>query len=263
MRRARRSTSEPVFVCGLGRSGTTWLARSLGQSPELAYVQEAWLVEKLEGLADWFAMLHDSWEGFTPWRRAGIDRAAFVARLALLYRQLLDDAAGGARFVEKTPHWNVIHLSFLHELFPDAYFLLLYRDGRNVVASLEAHRAAIRQDFDFARACKEWAAAMDVFADVRDRRRVRRFALVRYEQLRDDFDSTFAGICEFAAVPPFRPRPLLPNTAFPGAAAPDELDRRWREWPLEKRAVFARLAGPQLAAWGYAPDDSWVSSPPP
>src|SRR5215210_3036556 len=115
----RPTADAPVFVCGCGRWGTTWISSALGQSAQLTYIGEAWLLAKLEELADWFAMLHDEWTNFTPWNRRGVGRRAFVDRLARWYRELLGDAADGKRFVEKTPDWNALRLPFLHELFPD------------------------------------------------------------------------------------------------------------------------------------------------
>jgi hypothetical protein len=50
----------------MARSGTTWISRALGESPELSYIGEAWLIEKLAELADWFEMVHASWSGATP-----------------------------------------------------------------------------------------------------------------------------------------------------------------------------------------------------
>src|SRR5438045_1255723 len=205
----------PVFVCGMGRSGTTWVSRALGESPELTYINEAWLVGKLEELADWFETLHeDEWAGFTPWKRQGVDRRAFVDSLARWYRELLDRAAGGNRFVEKTPDWNALHLAFLQELFPHAYYVLVYRDGRNCVASLEAKKAKDGQPFDFETACRRWARAMDVFSELGERRADGRVMPLRYEDLLRDFDSAFEELCAFVRIDPFRPSPRRSNSSF-------------------------------------------------
>ncbi len=245
----------PVFVCGLGRSGTTWIAKSLGESPALDYIGEAWLVEKLEELASWFEVLHDEWTGFTPWSRRGVDRRAFAAWLARSYGGLLELAADGRRIVEKTPDWNALHLPFLHELFPDAYFVLVCRDGRNCVASLEAFKAARSEPFDFAESCRRWAAAMDVFSDVAGSGAVKRLFLVRYEDLLRDFDAVFERLCAFTEIAPFRPAPRSPNSAFE-AGGPGAFNNRWQSWSPTKRRTFKRHAGQQLAAWGYA-DEAW------
>ena len=247
----------PIFVCGMGRSGTSWISRSLGDSPELTYVGEAWLVKRLETLTDWFAKLHDEWT-FTPWSRQGMDRAAFVRRLAPWDLGLLEDLADGQRVVEKTPDWNALHLDFLRELYPDAYFVLVYRDGRNRVASLEAKKARDGEPFDFADACGRWGAAMDVFARLRARDGVERVTFVRYEDLVEDFDAVFAGLCAFADIEPFVASERSPNTAFGNAEDAGGFNARWLAWSPEKRATFKQRAGRQLVEWGYAAStDAW------
>lgn len=244
--------AQPVFVCGLGRSGTSWVCDALGQSPELAYIEEAWLLEKLEELVDWFAMLHDEWADFTPWRRRGIDRAAFVASLAGWYRALLERAAGGRRFVEKTPDWNAQRLPFLHELFPDAHYVLVHRDGRNQVSSLEAMKGAQGEPFDFAAACRRWGEAMDVFARIRDTGSVRHLIVIRYEDLLEDLDASFRRLCSFVGIRAFAPEPFAPNSQFGPARSAADFNTRWHAWSPERRDVFRREAGRQLVEWGYA-----------
>lgn len=242
----------------MGRSGTTWISRSLGQSPELTYIQEGWLVAKLDELAAWFEVLHDEWTGFTPWRRSGVDRRFFVDSLAHCYRELLDRAAAGNRFVEKTPEWNALHLDFLQEMFPEAYYVLIYRDGRNVVASHEAKNLRQRKSFDFATACRRWAAAMDVFSAARDRRPEGRLTLIRYEDLVEDFDAGFQELCAFAEIEPFRAAPHRPNSAFAEADGSGDFNGRWQPWSPEKRRIFKQNAGRQLVEWRYVPaNQAW------
>ncbi len=254
----RRAAAEPIFVCGLGRSGTTWISRALGQSPELTYIEEAWLIAKLEELTEWFTMVHDQWDAFTPWRRSGVDRRAFVEGVARMYRDLLMRAANGKRFVEKTPEWNAAHLKFLHELFPDAYYVLIYRDGRNYVASLEAKKVGEQQEFDFAASCRRWARMMEGFADIRSTRPIRRFTVIRYEDLLQDFQARFAELCQFTAIRPFQPKPHPPNSFFSAKHTPEDFTSRWHSWPAEKRLMFKQLAGRQLVASGYVEsDDAW------
>jgi hypothetical protein len=241
----------------MGRSGTSWISRSLGDSPQLTYVGEAWLVRRLEALTDWFAKLHDEWT-FTPWSRQGVDRAAFVRRLAPWYLGLLEDLADGHRLVEKTPDWNALHLDFLRELYPDAYYVLVYRDGRNCVASLQAKKARDGEPFDFAEACGRWGSAMDVFSRLRAGDGVRRVTFVRYEELVQDFDAVFAGLCAFADIAPFRPSERVPNSSFAEGEGAGDFNARWRSWSPEQRGTFKQRAGRQLVEWGYlSSTDAW------
>jgi hypothetical protein len=243
---------EPIFVCGLGRSGTTWLSNALGQSPELVYIREAWLIGKFEELVGWYSMIYDEWKTFTPWNEKGVDRAKFMMFLSRFYRELLDSVSGGKRFIEKTPDWNVLHLKLLNELFPAAHYVLVYRDGRNHVASLEAKNRREQKDFDFAKACRKWAKAMDVFEEIETQKTIRNFTLVRYEDLLLRFDETFLDLCRFVRIEPFTPEPVEPNSSFENRHTPDDFANRWRSWSEERRNMFTRYAGAQLVKWKYA-----------
>lgn len=246
-----------MFVCGLARSGTTWLATALGQSPKLLFLQEAWLLDKLAEFVEWFSMLHDEWDEFTPWRRYGIGREAIVQHLAGLYGNLLLQASAGRRFVEKTPEANLLQFELLHELFPSAYFILIYRDGRNQVASLEAMKRKQGEPFDFEEACRRWARGMEVVAKAQSRLSIEHLRILRYEDLLEGFAPIFDELCRFVGVEPFELRPHAPNSSFGRAGVPADFNHRWETWPEEKKAIFKRLAGTQLIAWRYVDSNAW------
>lgn len=115
----------PVFVIGCPRSGTTLLFALLRAHPGLASLRG-------EGHLLWSTYQHPRWKGWSSDRavegdiRPGEPRFLYsaIARLA-----------GPKRFLDKTPK-NVMRLPYLAELFPDARFVLLKRDGRAVVNSL-------------------------------------------------------------------------------------------------------------------------------
>jgi hypothetical protein len=249
---------EPIFVCGLGRSGTGLISKSLGQSPEIVYIKEAWLIAKLDELVLWHSMLYDSWQGFTPWNEKAIDRKVLISLVSAFYRKLLMLASGGRRFIEKTPEWNVLHLNLLYELFPSAYYILVYRDGRNQVASTEAKKIRQSEVFDFVRTCKKWAEAMNLFEEVQHTKSIKNMMLVRYEDLLLSFDQIFVELCKFVRIKPFKPRSVTPNSAFENLNSPEDFNNRWRSWSDEKRNVFKKHSGSQLVKWRYvASNDSW------
>ena len=180
---SKSSNKENVFVCGLGRSGTTWISKSLGQSKELIYIKEAWLLGKFQELLDWYRTIYNDWETFTPWKNNKITPELFVRQLSHFYNTLLEQVSGGQRFIEKTPEWNVLYLRLLIEMFPDAYFVLIYRDGRNYVKSSEMHRRNENLDFDFKTWCQRWALAMDGFEEIQKDNSIQNYMLIRYEDL--------------------------------------------------------------------------------
>ena len=240
----------------MGRSGTTWLCRTLGQSADLSYIGEAWLIEKLEELADWYRTVSEDWGDFTVWKKNGVGRREFLEGLAHFYRGLLDTAAQEERFIEKTPTWNALHLGFLNDLFPEAYFVLVYRDGRNQVASSEAKNVRAEKKFDFESCCRRWAKAMDVFEGVTLDPTIENYVLVRYEDLVADFDREFSDLCRFLEIQPFDAEPPPPNSSFKDEPWSDDFNRRWESSSTERRETFKRVAGVQLEKWRYVDSHS-------
>ena len=110
---------EPLFVLGAPRSGTTFLGSCIGALPDVSYHFEPRVTK---------AAARQVYEG--TWSTA---RAAGVFRTS--YRLLLLAAGdGGRRFAEKNPE-NCFVLPFLAETFPDARFIQIIRDGRDVAVS--------------------------------------------------------------------------------------------------------------------------------
>ena len=109
----------PVFVLGAPRSGTTFLGSCIGALPEVSYHFEPRVTKAAARLV---------YDGTWSERRA-----ARVFRRT--YRLLLLAAGhGGRRFVEKNPE-NCFVVPFLTRAFPDARFVQIIRDGRDVAVS--------------------------------------------------------------------------------------------------------------------------------
>jgi hypothetical protein len=124
-----RGTDEPpvrpVFIIGCPRSGTSLVYTLLGR-------HEAFRSLEGEGHLLWNAYQHPRRTGWSSDRATGADVRPGEARY--LYT-LIREIAGDHRFLDKTPK-NVLKVPYLRALFADATFLLLKRDGRDVVNSL-------------------------------------------------------------------------------------------------------------------------------
>ena len=126
--------SDPVFVIGCPRSGTSILLDALRAGGELSLVQS-------EG--------HILWDEFHHPRDRGWDsdalRAPDVTDRERGYVHLAVRLfARGGRFVDKTPA-NCLRVDYLAELFPGANFVFLRRRSADNVSSLmEAWRARPR-----------------------------------------------------------------------------------------------------------------------
>ncbi len=242
---------QPVFVCGLSRSGTSWLANSITQSEELVYLKETWLLRQLKDLADWQGVLYREWDEFTPWRESSIDPAKFYKHMGEFYHGLLNEMSENQRFLEKTPVWNLLFFDTLKKMFPDAYFIFLYRDGRNYVASAEVKAKKENKPFDFDQSCHRWVESMRIIDNLPKTTPENKVKIVRYEELISDFQAIFLSVCQFIEISPFKPGSVTVNSSFNKASCSEDFNYRWKMWSDEKNARFMQIAGQQLNEWRY------------
>jgi len=171
----------PVFLVGCDRSGTTLLRQMLMQSPDLHLFHETGFVPVLAERAreyGSFDTARQRWSflrdiqrfpattkttGWTPFSvdievvEAALKEAApvsYTEACRLLYRTAAD-ALDAPRWGDKTPAY-VHHLPRLGEMFPEAIFVHIIRDGRDVARSLVAAgwHATVRE------AAKRWRDAV-------------------------------------------------------------------------------------------------------
>lgn len=122
-----------AFVVGAPRSGTTILGDVLGRHPEIASWHEPYFI--------WEYRLSRADDD----RRDASDANDAVKRFVRREFEYFRSASGKAVVLEKTPT-NAFKIEFIRAIFPDAKWIHLYRDGRDVVSSLKqryARREAI------------------------------------------------------------------------------------------------------------------------
>lgn len=108
-----------IFIVGAPRSGTTFLGSCIGRLPEVSYHFEPRLTK---------AAAQYVYDG--SWSR---NRSATVFRLSYS-TLLLATLDGGRRFADKNPE-NSFLIPFLAAVFPNAQFVHILRDGRDVAVS--------------------------------------------------------------------------------------------------------------------------------
>ena len=201
-------------------------------------------------------------------------RSELVAELReISLRWLSGASAPGTRFIVDKSPWHLSDLDLIAEVLPEARFVHVVRDGRDVAVSLAAARrtwssagpssrpAVIRE------AGELWARGLEAG----ERAQValgERLLEVRYEQVRADPAAALRELFEHCGMPCDEPLIEAGVAAtdiarVAGGSGEDRAVRsgrigEWREsFGLRDRWTFERAAGPTLRASGYEPDPRW------
>jgi hypothetical protein len=128
----------PVIILSAPRSGSTLLFETLLRAPGLYTIgnESHRIIEGWAGLAP-------ASRGYASNRLAAADATEAIIRdLRAYFGAGLRDRDGSpppaglpVRFMEKTPK-NILRVPFLREVFPDARFVVLFRDPRAVLSSM-------------------------------------------------------------------------------------------------------------------------------
>lgn len=148
---------KPIFVIGSGRSGSTFFTKTLSLHPNIAFLSplcekyptKPWLNRMIMHTMDNTVLqrLLQKWippeECWSFWRHygiAGVHRDLFKEDVTIKMKSRLQNVMG--EMLTKKRDRLLIHLTgwprigFLKEIFPDAKFIIMLRDGRAVVNSL-------------------------------------------------------------------------------------------------------------------------------
>jgi hypothetical protein len=133
----------PIFILSLPRSGSTLTQKILASHPQIASAAEPWLLLpfvyalRSEGIYTEYAQGSGSHaiREFVRELPAGVaDYHCAIRDMAL---RLYTDSAGDNKtyFLDKTPRYHLI-INEMMEIFPDAKFILLWRNPLAVAASM-------------------------------------------------------------------------------------------------------------------------------
>jgi hypothetical protein len=198
-------SESPLFVIGVARSGTTLLRWMLEEHPRIAIPEEShWIVDLADCRDSWTPQRQEQvltevltnpkyrrwWMSEHEVRVAVCDRAppsysALVAAVFGVYAR----RQGKPRWGDKTP-WYAMHIDLLDELFPEAVFVHIVRDGREVAASL-----AEVGDRDPIEAAQYWRKVVSRARDAGTRLGAARFCHIRLEDLIAEPEKTLRRVC--------------------------------------------------------------------
>ncbi len=179
-------SSSPIFTIGAPRSGSHGLAYSLAQHSQLWTHGESDILLPLLGNNSQLGARLDFYfqrayqRPLPTWSRMyGVDKAELLKYMGAGLNALFTSKNPGKRWIDKTPQYVLI-ADILADLFPDAFFIHILRDGRRVVNSMihyldrfnDDHKAQMIQGgfaplwiVDFREACKTWRQYLQVGMD--------------------------------------------------------------------------------------------------
>ena len=239
-----------VIVLGKARSGTTWLVQLLAAHPDFASL--SWESTVFYGLIDLWESAHRSdGEGVCAYMHP--DRLVGGMR-SFCDRTFAVTAEGHSAerpwFIEKTPD-NVSRLPLVAAVYPDAWFIHLLRDGRDVARS---QVVAPWGTDDAAEAANHWVKAVRQVQ--RHRWRLQRFREIRYEDLVADPVGEASALWRWMGIDVGDEAAQLIAERVPEEVARyGASDRigpgKWTQMSADELAGVYRVAGGTLAELGY------------
>jgi hypothetical protein len=209
-------SAPPLFVLGVGRSGTTLLRVMLDRHSRLAIPDESFFItqladrhrgpvdvdefaddlRRLPALREWGVPVDEVSRRLRPGSTPGEAIAAVYEVYAAL--------RGKERWGDKTPLY-MQHLSLLQRLFPGALYVHLIRDGRDAAVSFLAlpegiatrTRAQPRDAADFA--CL-WRSEVLAARSLGRRVGPERYVEIRYERLVEHPERELRSVCALAGL---------------------------------------------------------------
>ena len=245
----RQSVTSPVFLVGAERSGSTLLRLMLDCHPGLA----------VHGEFDFLVDLVTA-EGQLPTRRKFVkfvsgDRVFLHWNLQLvpgldfvgLANAFLDTkrAADGAKIAGATVHR---HFDRLLHIWPDARFIHIVRDGRDVALS----RIKMGWAGNLYTGIGEWVEVESLWAALAAKLTPERRITIHYEMLVEDARSELRRICQFLSVA-FDDRMLDYDERSTYSRPVKGGSEKWRQLPPKMLAAAEYRAAPWLERRGYRP----------
>lgn len=248
MQKKSNAIKEPFFLVGAERSGTTLLRLMLDSHPQLAWCSEfEFAVQRLPEEGGWPAM--EDYHAWLPMIRV-FRHTGFTVNPSLSYPELMNsflhqckDRAGKEK-VGATVHYDFHKLP---RIWPDAKYIHILRDGRDVARSCIGMGWAgnVYTGADI------WIEAEETWKRLCATLPKERWTEVTYEELVRDAPSTLERLCAFIGLP-YDPAMLAYQSRTTYEAPDPKLIAQWKRKMSEREVqlVEARIA-PMLVERGY------------
>jgi hypothetical protein len=253
-----RFDGQLVFVLGAPRSGTTWLAELLQAHPSTAGIPEGetqvfWALAPL-----WRAAARPG--GAIGSRISHTDLVAAVRAFcdALFASGCAKHGPGATHFVEKTPA-HAVHVERMREVYPDARFIHIIRDGRDVVRSIVRFELEELIPIGLPKAAAEWDRLNRLI--LQQAPHVNHYRQIRYEDLVESPVDGAVELLEWIGLPcDADVRARLADAAETPVSQHAGTSRvgagKWRDDLSDAElSVIYHAAGPLLVELGYLQAD--------
>lgn len=273
-----------IFIIGSPRSGTTWMQIMLNAHPSVCTSVELTLFDKY--IASWIKIWskektnieRERWKRGLPFLWSEREFSDFLSYfLEKAYEKVIVENPQATHILDKNPNYAFSH-DLINMFLPNARFIHMLRDGRDVVSSM----LAARRDIGFGPSSVEEATSLwmkSVIEAQKGEQYEDRYLEVRYEDLlarnSDKLRSIFnfcglsvsfddaAKIIEATSFDKMKARRATPVEGIDGIEEHYRkgIEGSWRE-DLTSRQKFIvnKIAGDLLNELGYASDDWWTES---
>ena len=276
----------PLFITGYMRSGTTLLGNIVDRHPDISIFVESFFIPRYYYTQAVF------WPLSREANRARLAKAVATEPRSVVNGLEIDEfgvaresepdvssvidavmtrwaaGRGSRRWGDKSPGY-LTKLPVLLRMFPDARFVHIYRDGRDVLLSVRGLLDYNGWDGNAARVARDWAESLSQ-ARAFGRRHPDRYMEVQYEQLIGAPARVIERLTEFAGLS-FDPSMLettRPAQLHPALATWDDVNdainpNNFAKWKKkadpEDVATFEYMAGDRLREFGYDLSDHTLS----
>lgn len=252
-----RVCERPVFIVGPPHGGTSLLHEALLEHPAFCAGPETDFLVALQGkLGEIHAF--GCTNGTFHWlNRMDVSLEEFSRFVGLGVSALYSTNADRLRWMSPAPEY-ALHMEKVLTLLPDARFLNIRRDGRDVAHATRSGAPPV----DHEEACRRWVHYTRSAITFQESHLGGCLHTVRYESLVDDPAHVLEGVFAFLEEP-YEPRcadiirGAAPSTSARGTK-PGRTTPNWHGWTLDERRTFDEVAGALLVALGYEGDRRWV-----
>ncbi|CAB3402991.1 unnamed protein product [Caenorhabditis bovis] len=153
-----------IFIGGVPRSGTTLMRAMLDAHPDVRCGEETRVIPRILGLRSQWKKSEKEWNRL---QQAGVTNDVINAAVSSFIMQVIVGHGEVApRLCNKDP-FTMKYATYLKEIFPNAKYLLMVRDGRATVHSIISRKITITGfDLnDFRQCMQKWNSAMETMID--------------------------------------------------------------------------------------------------